>query len=426
MTKVLAYTSPARGHLFPVVPILLELHKRGHDVAVRTLDAHVGDLLALGLEARPLAPDVVSIAIDDWNANSPQEAQERAMRAFGRRAPRDAADLRSAIEEERPEVLLVDIMAFGALAEAEASGLPWASWLPYPAWLRGPGVPPYGPGLPPLSGPEGRARDAAVAPLVASPARNLTAAANAGRAAAGLEPLAEPDDVLLRPPLLISLTAEPFEYPRPSWPKSFLLVGPCSWEPPAPPPVWLTNDRRPVVLVSTSTEFQDDGRLVSTAFSALRDREDLLVVATVPAGNPAEYECPPNARIERFVPHAHLLQRAVAVVCHAGMGITQKALAAGVPVCAVPFGRDQLEVARRVEVAGAGVRLPAGDLSADRLRAAVERTITCRAGAKRVSDAFAAAGGASAAATAIEELGPANLPLTGRKHPSHRQWATKA
>ena len=30
------------------------------------------------------------------------------------------------------------------------------------------------------------------------------------------------------------------------------------------------------------------------------------------------------------------------------MGITQKALAAGVPVCAVPFGRDQFEVARRV------------------------------------------------------------------------------
>ena len=29
------------------------------------------------------------------------------------------------------------------------------------------------------------------------------------------------------------------------------------------------------------------------------------------------------------------------------MGATQKALAHGVPVCAVPFGRDQFEVARR-------------------------------------------------------------------------------
>jgi hypothetical protein len=46
----------------------------------------------------------------------------------------------------------------------------------------------------------------------------------------------------------------------------------------------------------------------------------------------------------------------------------QKALARGVPVCAVPFGRDQLEVARRVEVAGAGTRLPASRLSPDHLR----------------------------------------------------------
>ena len=33
-----------------------------------------------------------------------------------------------------------------------------------------------------------------------------------------------------------------------------------------------------------------------------------------------------------------------------GAGATQKALASGVPVCVVPFGCDQLEVARRVEV----------------------------------------------------------------------------
>ncbi len=402
--NVLAYTSPARGHLFPVVPILQALRSRGHDVALRTLEACVADLLALGLHAKALAPDVVAVDHEDWRAKSSHEAQELAMHAFGRRAPRDAADLRSAIEEERPDVLLVDIMAFGALAEAEASGLPWGSWLPCPAWLRGPGVPPYGPGMAPMSGPEGRERDAAVAGLVAGPARSVTAAVNAGRAAAGLEPLLAPDDVLLRPPLLLSLTAEPFEYPRPSWPQSFRLIGPCAWEPPTPSPGWLTDDRRPIVIISTSTEFQDDGLLVSTAFAALRDRDDLLVVATVPAGDPSAYECAPNARIERFVSHAALLQRAVAVVCHAGMGTTQKALAAGVPVCAVPFGRDQLEVARRVEVAGAGVRLPAGELTVARLRTAVEQTIACRAGAKRIAEAFIAAGGPGAAATEIEQL----------------------
>lgn len=37
------------------------------------------------------------------------------------------------------------------------------------------------------------------------------------------------------------------------------------------------------------------------------------------------------------------------MISHGGTGTTQKALAAGVPVCAVPFMRDQFEVARRVE-----------------------------------------------------------------------------
>lgn len=402
--KLLAYTSPARGELFPAVPILQHLKLRGHEVTVRTLSEHLGDLAALGLEAKPLAPEVVSVALEDWKAHSPHEAQARAMQGFARRAPFDAADLHSAIAAEHPDALLVNIMAFGALAAAEASGLPWASWIASPPWLGGDGLPPYGPGLPPLAGPEGRARDEAVARATEGAARNVTAAVNIGRTAMGLQPISKPDDVLLRPPLLLSMTAEPFEYHRQSWPRSFLLVGPCPWEPPAPAPAWLSEDRRPIVLVSTSSEFQDDGRLVSIALSALRDRDDIFVVATVPAGDPGLYERSPNARIHQFVPHAHVLPRAVAVVCHAGMGITQKALAAGVPVCAVPFGRDQLEVACRVEVAGAGVKLLAADLNVETLRAALDRTVTCRAGAQRIAQAFAASPGPEGAALAIERL----------------------
>jgi UDP:flavonoid glycosyltransferase YjiC (YdhE family) len=88
------------------------------------------------------------------------------------------------------------------------------------------------------------------------------------------------------------------------------------------------------------------------------------------------------------------------------MGITQKALASGVPVCVVPFGRDQFEVARRVELASAGTRLPAGRLRPDRLRRAVREAMDKKAGAERISEAFTAAGGPQAAADALEELLP--------------------
>jgi UDP:flavonoid glycosyltransferase YjiC (YdhE family) len=86
------------------------------------------------------------------------------------------------------------------------------------------------------------------------------------------------------------------------------------------------------------------------------------------------------------------------------MGITQKALAHGVPVVAVPFGRDQPEVARQVEVARAGVRLPARKLSGRTLCEAVGAAIELRPGAERIAAAFAAAGGPPVAADELEQL----------------------
>ena len=106
--------------------------------------------------------------------------------------------------------------------------------------------------------------------------------------------------------------------------------------------------------------------------------------------------------------------RAACVVCHAGMGITQKALAHAVPVVAVPFGRDQPEVARRVEVAEAGVRLPARRLSAERLRMGVKRAMHLPGGAPGVAAGFAPPGGPAAAADALEQL-TATTPLAASR-----------
>jgi len=103
-----------------------------------------------------------------------------------------------------------------------------------------------------------------------------------------------------------------------------------------------------------------------------------------------------------FVPHAPILDRAVCAITHGGMGVTQKALARGVPVCAVPFGRDQFEVARRVEVARAGTRLVARRLSPARLRAAVREATERADGAREIAACFRAAGGAVAAVDALE------------------------
>ena len=41
MAHVLAYTSPARGHLYPLAPVLDDLQRRGHQISVRTLASQV-------------------------------------------------------------------------------------------------------------------------------------------------------------------------------------------------------------------------------------------------------------------------------------------------------------------------------------------------------------------------------------------------
>jgi MGT family glycosyltransferase len=405
MTRVLAYTTPARGHLYPIVPTLLELQRRGHAIAVRTLASEVDRMTDLGFDAAPVDPAIEAIEHDDYKGKSPLDRVNRALEVFMRRAPLDGADLRRAIDEEHPDALLADANAWGSAVVAEASGLPWAQWMPYLLPLPSKGVPPWGPGLKPGRGPLVALRDRALGRVISRKMNSVVLSpTNAARSEAGLPPVADASETVTRAPRLLYLTAEPMEYPRPDWPDSIRMVGPGIWEPEAAePPAWLDEDDRPLVLVTLSSEFQDDGKLVATALEALRD-EPVRVVATTLGTDPASFDAPPNARVERFVPHGPLLERAVCVVCHGGMGITQKALARAVPVCVVPFGRDQMETARHVEVAGAGTRLPATRLSPKRLRAAVRGAIERGDGARRMAAGLAAAGGASAAADAFEEL----------------------
>jgi MGT family glycosyltransferase len=403
MSRVLAYTSPARGHLFPLVSILDELRDRDHEVALRTLSSEVGLMRGRGFDAAPIDPAVEAIELDDWRERRPPAALRRAVATFCARAEHDAHDLSRAIEAERPDALVVDVQSWGALAAAEAWGRPWAAFCPYPLPLPSRDAPPFGPGLAPARGRIGRLRDRVLRPVVLGAVeRAVVGPLNEVRGGLGLAPV-DATTLFTRPQLMLYMTAEPFEYPRSDWPANVRLVGPCAWDPPGAPPEWLAQVTRPLVLVTTSSEFQDDGRLVRTALAALAD-EDVEVVATLPAAGADGIDVPANARVLPFVSHAPLLERAACAITHGGMGATQKAIARGVPVCAVPFGRDQLEVARRVEVCGAGSRLPASKLDPDRLRAKVREAIARRAGAERIAAAFAAIDGPATAADALLEL----------------------
>ena len=48
MARILVYTSPERGHLYPLVPTLIEPRSRGHDVRVLTMSGAGGHAARAG------------------------------------------------------------------------------------------------------------------------------------------------------------------------------------------------------------------------------------------------------------------------------------------------------------------------------------------------------------------------------------------
>jgi MGT family glycosyltransferase len=405
MPRILAYSSPATGHVFPLIPGLLALRARGHDVRLLSPVGHVEQLRAAGLDAEALDPRIAAVEVSDYEADEGGERLHKGLHDLLARGGYERADLERAIASFEPDVLIVDTNAYGGAIAAEASGLPWAlscpSLIPFP----GKGIPPYGLGLAPMRGPLGRVRDKLLFQVVL---RQYTKAMlprlNALRAEAGLRELSSPLEQMYRPDRLLALTGAPLEYPRVDTPDHVRFVGAQSWDPPAETPAWLLEEGDPWVLVTCSTEYQGDEQLAAAAIEGLRDEPVRVVVTLADAHGVGSLPDAANARIERFVPHAPLLERAAAVVCHGGMGIVQKSVAAGVPIVAVPFGRDQPEVGRRIAESGAGVLVKKKDLSAARIKSAVREALTMRPVA-------ASPGGPSAFADAVEEIVPVGLEL---------------
>ena len=222
-----------------------------------------------------------------------------------------------------------------------------------------------------------------------------------------------------RPPARPRVVAQ--SSPHTKWGESVHMIGPAIFEPPSQePPGWLDEIELPVVLVTTSSVRQADVVLVRTALHALAD-EPVHIVATLPAGAlDIDQHAHRHATVTGFVPHSAVLDRAVCVVTHGGMGITQKALARGIPVCVVPFGRDQFEVARRVEIARCGTRLAARRLTVGRLRDKILSAMTMTVGADAVASGFAAIGGMSHGAKIVER----HLRLPGATPRRRGDWST--
>ena len=387
---------------------------RGHDVRVLADRVLAPDIASTGAEhvvwdRAPQRPnlDPHSVIMKDWDAKTPFEAFGRVRDgAMVGPAGLFAADVRSELQRRPADVVVGNFFVFGAQIAAEAEGVPFAFLVSNLLSFRGSGTPPLGPGLKPARGPLGRARDAVLNRIMARLFDKGLDQLNEVRRANGLEPIASVLENFERADRLLLMTSSAFEYESFTPPPNVRLVGPRlddpawvgSWTPPV--------GDEPLVLVGMSSTFMDHANALERAATALAGLPVRGLVTTGPAIPVETIDAPANVTVVERAPHSEVLRHAKVIVTHAGHGTVLKALAAGVPVVAMPLGRDQLDNAARVVHHGAGLRLKP-TAKPDAIAKAVRRVLeepSFSAAAERMAAAIAVESAEDLAAAELEAL----------------------
>jgi MGT family glycosyltransferase len=394
--------------------VIRALVQRGHDVRVLADRVLAPDIKTTGAEHVPWdrAPqrpnlDPQSVIMKDWDTKTPFQAFGRVRDgAMVGPAALFAADVRAELQRRPADVVVGNFFVFGAQIAAEVEKVPFAFLVSNLLSFPGSGTPPLGPGLKPARGPFGRTRDAALNRVMARLFDKSLDQLNEARRENGLEPIASVLENFERADRLLLMTSRAFEYESFTPPPNVRVVGPRlddpawvgDWTPPA------GDD--PLVLVGMSSTYMDHADVlqrVTTALGRLRVRG---VVTTGPSIPVEAIEAPANVTVVERAPHREVLRHASAVVTHAGHGTVIKALAAGVPVVALPLGRDQLDNAARVAHHGAGLRLKPS-AKPDAIAKALRRVLddpAFAANAERLAAAIAAETAEDRAAQELEAL----------------------
>ncbi len=394
--------------------VIRALVERGHDVRVLADRVLAPDIEPTGAEhvvwdraPQRLNLDPQSVIMKDWDTKTPFQAFARVRDgAMVGPAGLFAADVRSELQRRPADVVVGNFFVFGAQVAAEAEGVPFAFLVSNLLSFPGSNTPPLGPGLKPARGPLGRTRDAAINRVMARMFDKGLDQLNEVRRANGLEPIGSVLENFERADRLLLMTSRAFEYESFTPPPNVRLVGPRlddpawagGWTPPA------GDD--PLVLVGMSSTFMDHADALQRVTTALGELPVRGLVTTGPTIPVEAIDAPSNVTVVERAPHSEILRHAKVVVTHAGHGTVIKALAAGVPVVAIPLGRDQLDNAARVAHHGAGLRLKP-KAGPEAIARAVRRVLdepAFAAGAQRLADAIAAETAEDRAVAELEAL----------------------
>jgi MGT family glycosyltransferase len=355
----------AGGTVPPALSLGAELVRRGHQVRVLGDPTIETSVQSAGCAFSPWreAPHFSSVAeqtamIAALEGGNPYRAFRAAKDYAGKAmTSRFARDVISTVRESPVDAILADGLP-GILIGAHATRRPTAALVAQTYVRPTPGLPLLGTGWSPRQGFLGKARDRII-PKVAS--RLLTPTLprlNAVIERYELLPLDNVFELYDRCSRVLVMTSPSFDFSAPQLPGNVRYVGPQLDDPDwAASTTWQRQGSEPLVLVATSSIYQDQVDLLARIAEGLGQLPVRAVLTTGRAVDPAEIQAGANVEILRAAPHALVLREASVVVTHAGHGTVMKALAAGVPLVCIPMGRDQKDNTARVLRLGAGMRL---------------------------------------------------------------------
>jgi len=424
MARFLMATDPSVGHVTPCMAIARKLVERGHEIVWITGRQYKEKVEATGARFHPLPKesDPNGMEICDFYPELKELKGLALVKYFIKHilldaCSRDIKAIGTVLTDFPVDVLVGDTVRHAPYFISEMGGPPSAMISLLPLSLASRDTAPSGFGLLPGKNLITKARNRLLNLLTYHVLlRDVTKYANDTRRELGLKPLNGPvfTDVGKAPSLIMHISTPAFEYPRSDLPEHVHFIGPVLPEPdPAfQRPLWWSdlNESKTVVLVNQGTIAKNLYDLVVPTIEGLKDQQILVVAVPVKEGELGEL--PEHVRAEPFIPFAHLLPHVDVMVTNGGYGGTQTALAHGIPLVVAGETEDKMEVAARVEWAGAGINLRKQRPSSAEVRNAVKEVLAnpvyCE-NAKRIQSDFSKYDAPTRAAELLEALANGKL-----------------
>ncbi len=427
MSTFLFSSQPGTGHLNPLLTIARQMQARGHTAVFANFAPPKAKKLIEGHGFRLIntRPPLGSIGLTLLPNTTGFTETALAMYLFYAGVLHNARATIPVLEEVQPAAVVSDFSYLGSCLAAETRGIPYG--LVYHAGLSfpGPGIPPFGSGLP-IGETESRAanRYRRASDLLA---RSLSRRIARARTRLGLppgetRPLTHPAS----PWLNMVLTSEASEAPRAPLPANTFFIGPCfagrgdSGDSPFGSAQGKLFDQlspdKPKIYVSLGTVFNRKPRVFQNIIRAFEDGRCQLIVSAGGAYDRLRAgTLPPNVLLFPRVPQVALLPHVDAVISHGGNNTTNETLAAGKPLLVMPVGGEQGDNASRVVHLGAGLRADIKQFTPQEIGAKIDRLLaepSFRQRAQAIASALAQTDGPATAAQFIERVAQTGQPLT--------------